>query len=97
MTDALPARDTIRTRLASMYMTGSEVESLQDDTDLLYVLDSLQLLRFVMELESMFGIKINDSELTLDNLGSVAKMATFVSRKRDESAGIHDTAAARAA
>jgi acyl carrier protein len=46
------------------------------------VLDSLQILRMVLHLESSFSIKVTDGELTPENLGSVAKIAAFVDRKR---------------
>ena len=90
-------RCAIRTRIIAMFLTGSEAESLQDDTDLLYVLDSLQLLRFVMELEGMYGVRIADSDLTLDNLGSVSKMADFIGRKQGESKSSHESLVADAA
>lgn len=90
-------RSAVRTRIVTMFLSGSDAESLKDDTDLLYVLDSLQLLRFVMELEAMYEIRISDSDLTLDNLGSVSRMAVFIQRLRGESAGSEEEIVAQAA
>jgi acyl carrier protein len=81
MTDNLGTEDRVRTRIVEMFLTEAEAETLHNDTDLLGVLDSLQLLRLVIELESVFAIKVNDSDLTLDNFGSVAKIAAFIRRK----------------
>jgi acyl carrier protein len=90
-------RSAVRTRIVTMFLCESDAESLKDDTDLLYVLDSLQLLRFVMELEAMYEVRISDSDLTLDNLGSVSKMAVFIQRLRSESADCQVAVVAQAA
>jgi acyl carrier protein len=65
-----------------LFLAEGEGETLRNDTDLVRVLDSLQILRLVIELESLFAIKVSHSELTVDNLGSVAKIAAFIHRKR---------------
>jgi acyl carrier protein len=53
---------------------------------LLTILDSLQLLRLVVQLEPWFGVQVLDSELTPENLGTVDRMAAFVVRKRNAAA-----------
>ncbi len=55
---------------------------LRDDEDLLMILDSLQILRMLMDLEVEFGIKVDNSELTPENLGTVYKLAAFIAAKR---------------
>jgi acyl carrier protein len=55
-----------------------------DDTDLLTLLDSLQLLRLVSVLEGKFGIKVDNSELAVENLGTLNRIAAFVVRKQAE-------------
>jgi acyl carrier protein len=84
MTDNPGTENTVRRCILEMFLSESAAETLQNDTDLLGVLDSLQILRLVIELESHFTIKVGDSDLTVDNLGSVAKIAAFIGRKRGE-------------
>jgi acyl carrier protein len=64
------------------FLSGQEARTFRSIDDLFRVLDSLQVLRTVLQLEAMFGIKVADSELTAANLGSVKNMAEFVARKR---------------
>ena len=54
---------------------------LGDDDDLLTVLDSLQVLRMLLDLEAEFSIHVDPSEFTPENLGSVERMADFLGRK----------------
>jgi acyl carrier protein len=84
MTDNPDTENTVRRCILEMFLSESAAKTLRNDTDLLDVLDSLQILRLVIELESLFAIKVGDSDLTLDNLGSVAKIAAFIRRKRGE-------------
>ena len=46
------------------------------------IMDSTGVLEFVTYLESTFGIKVEDEELTPDNLDSVRLAAAYVERKR---------------
>ena len=65
--------------------------------DLLKVLDSLQILRMVIAFEGVFGIKVEDGDMTVENLGSVRKVAALIARKcapcrqpvADELSGLH--------
>ena len=84
MTDSSGTESAVRTCIVEMFLSGSAAETLRNDTDLVSLLDSLQILRLVIELESLFAIKVDDSDLTLDNLGSVAKIAAFIRRKQGE-------------
>ena len=84
MTDSSGTESTVRTCIVELFLSGSAAETLRNDTDLVNLLDSLQILRLVIELESLFAIKVGDSDLTLDNLGSVAKIAAFIRRKQGE-------------
>jgi len=54
---------------------------LRSDEDLLMVLDSLQILRMLIDLEVEYSIKVDNSELTPENLGTVEKLAAFIERK----------------
>ena len=52
------------------------------DDDLLEVLDSLQVIRTILFVETSFGVKVEDADMTPENLGSVSKLAALVARKR---------------
>jgi acyl carrier protein len=73
--------DQVRTYIIDSFLDAKQGAALRNDTDLLGLLDSLQLLRMVVHLEASFGIKVDDSELTAENLGSVQRIASFLARK----------------
>jgi acyl carrier protein len=51
------------------------------DDDLLTVLNSLQLLRMVLELENRYSVSIDNSEMSPENLGTVERVARFIAAK----------------
>ena len=59
-----------------------EDSSPEFDEDLMHVLNSLQFLRLIVHLEKTFSIKVDNGEMTVENLGSVEKLAAFVTRKQ---------------
>jgi acyl carrier protein len=71
----------IRTMFVVPVLPVAVKETLGDHDDLLAVLDSLHLLRMVMALESHFGIKLEHSDMTAENLGSIARLASLVAQK----------------
>ncbi len=74
----------VRAYIVESFLAEDDVEQFRDTDDLTTLLDSLQLLRMVVVLESFFSIKVQDSELTVENLGSVEKIAAFLARKCHE-------------
>jgi acyl carrier protein len=86
MIDTSDTQDRVRQCIADLFLPEGEADALRNDTDLLGVLDSLQVLRLVIELESQFAIKVRDGELTVDNFGTVADIATFIHQKREMAA-----------
>jgi acyl carrier protein len=55
---------------------------LSDQTPLLKgLVDSLGLLQVVEFLEAEFQIEVDESDIIADNLGSIAQIETFVTRK----------------
>ncbi len=56
---------------------------LADDTSFLEagILDSTGVMEVVAFLEKQFGIRVDDEELTPENLDSIASIGEFVSRK----------------
>ena len=73
--------DQVRAYIIDSFLDGRRAITLGNDSDLLGLLDSLQLLRMVVHLEASFGIKVDDSDLTAENLGSVQRIASFLARK----------------
>jgi acyl carrier protein len=57
---------------------------LRDDDDFLTlgIVDSLSFVELVDEIESRYGIAIDDVEITEQNLGSIDAITTFVTRKQ---------------
>jgi acyl carrier protein len=56
----------------------------QDSDDLLSlgVIDSLGFVELVEEVQSRYGIDVQDVEITEDNFGSVDAIVAFIGRKR---------------
>lgn len=82
MTDECEIRNTVRTTIIDSFLTLAEGETLRDDDDLLLMLDSLQILRMLIGFESRFEVKIEDGDLTPENIGSVTRLAATIARKR---------------
>jgi acyl carrier protein len=59
----------------------------RDDDDLLQVLDSLQILRMMLELEKEFSICVDNADFSPENIGSIERLAAYVARKQREQAG----------
>jgi len=75
---------TIRQYIEGSFLDDEQAVDLRNDDDLLLVLDSLQVLRMLMDLEAEYSIKVEHSELTPENLGTIERLATFIDRKRRE-------------
>ena len=67
--------------LSSFYVP--DADSLSDDTSLLEtgVVDSTGVLEVLAFLEKDFGLQVDDSEVTPENLDSIGRLAAFVRRK----------------
>ena len=71
--------------IQSSFLSDADGQLLRLDDDLLTVLDSLQILRLLMDLEAKYAIKVENSELSPENLGTIERLAAFVARKRQAS------------
>jgi len=71
----------VRDYILRSFLNNGAVGTLRSDEDLLMVLDSLQILRMLIDLEVEYSIKVDNSELTPENLGTVEKLAAFLERK----------------
>lgn len=72
---------TIRKYILESYLPDVADDSFRNDEDLLMVLDSLQILRMLLDLETKYSIKIDNSELTPENLGTVDLLAAYIGSK----------------
>jgi acyl carrier protein len=84
MQDVDEIEQRVRAYIVESFLADDDAEQFRDTDDLTTLLDSLQLLRMVVALESFFSIKVNDGELTVENLGSVEKIAAFLACKCHE-------------
>jgi acyl carrier protein len=75
-------RSTVRSYIIDSFLNAADGETLRDDDDLLMLLDSLQILRMLIALEGKFAVKIQDGDLTPENIGSVVKLAATIVRKQ---------------
>jgi acyl carrier protein len=84
MTDIHEIEDKVRTFILHSLLPESAAQTFGKDDDLLKVLESLQILRMVITFEGLFGIQIEDRDLSPENLGSVRKVAALIARKRGD-------------
>jgi acyl carrier protein len=73
--------DSLRDYIASSLLSDGQGTNLRDDDDLLMILDSLQVLRMLLDLEAKYSIKVDNSELTPENLGTIERLAALIARK----------------
>jgi acyl carrier protein len=73
----------VRAHICDYSCFRSLISALRDEDSLVEkrLIDSFGVLSLVVSLESTFGITILDDEVTPDNLDSIARIASFVSRK----------------
>jgi len=77
----MKTEQAVRDYILRSFLNNGAEASLRNDEDLLMVLDSLQILRMLIDLEVEYSIKVDNSELTPENLGTVEKLAAFIERK----------------
>jgi acyl carrier protein len=67
--------------LVENFLSGSK-QRLQEEESLMgNVIDSNGVLELVMFLQERFAIRVEDDEVTSDNLDSLKRLATFVEKK----------------
>lgn len=72
----------VRTFVVSNFLLGDD-NGFADDASFLElgIIDSTGVLELVAFLQQEFGIRVEDQELTPDNLDSVSSVVSFVERK----------------
>lgn len=78
-------RGAIRDFITTNFYVADD-SSLTDDTSLLEsgTVDSTGVLEIISFLEERFEIKVADAEMVPDNLDSIGKIASFLSRKIEQ-------------
>lgn len=61
----------------------SREELLSDDYEDKGMLDSLQIVELVVELENVFGIEINDEDLSIENMKSFQTIINLIQRLKN--------------
>jgi acyl carrier protein len=72
----------VRSFVVENFLFGN-ANGLEDDTSFLEagILDSTGVMEVVAFLEQQFGVRVDEDELTPENLDSISSIGTFVSRK----------------
>jgi acyl carrier protein len=76
-------RDELREFIEQNFLYMRPDYRLDDHDDLLKigVIDSLGFVELVDEVQTRYGIEVQDSEITEENFGSVAALVGFVARR----------------
>ncbi|HWR82420.1 MAG TPA: acyl carrier protein [Candidatus Deferrimicrobium sp.] len=76
-------RTDIRSFIQNNFMMGRDAAELTDTGSLLElgIIDSTGVLELVGFMEEKFGIHVEDHELVPENLDSIDKLASYISRK----------------
>jgi acyl carrier protein len=77
-------REWIQKYVADCVLAAGLTSTPRDDDDLLQVLDSLQVLRMMLELEKEFSICVDNADFSPENIGSIERLAAYVARKQRE-------------
>lgn len=79
MTESL--EDRIRTLVIDTFLGGDRSYPLEEDTNMITagICDSLGLVQLAANLESQFfGLRIQDQDVTHENMGSIRAIASFI-------------------
>ena len=76
---------SIRSYIVDEFLLGTD-DGFTTDSPLITdgIVDSMGIMEIVDFIEDAFEVRVDQSELTLANLGSVAQMGAFVARKLAE-------------
>ncbi len=87
MTTAVTVRQIaqdVRQHVVQWFLNGDEAAAFQDAQDLHPILSSLRVLSLVLHLERNYGFKIETSDVTPENFGSIDKITAYVARRMAE-------------
>src|SRR5262245_36453250 len=73
----------VRAFLADALLPEERLRALGSDDDLFKVLDSLQVLRLVLQLDELSGLKVAETALSPENPGSLSHIAAFAALPKE--------------
>lgn len=84
MENAAVVREQIERFIRENFLVGAGNRALHPDDSFLEkgIVDSTGVLELVAFIEKAFGFKMDDSELTPDNLDSVNRVVAFIQKKK---------------
>ena len=76
-------KKTVKNYILEQFLPGEDPDELTDAIPLITggILDSLAALKLVQFLEEMYGIQFEAHEVDVDNLNTIASIASFVHSK----------------
>jgi len=74
-------KDKIRTFIADSLLSGANIAN-EEDLLLSGLLDSLSVMRLVRHLETEFSVKVDPTELVIENFTSVDTITTYLESKK---------------
>lgn len=80
--------ETIRTYILENFLFTDDTSALDPDASLLEngIVDSTGMMEIITFLEADLGVKVEDEDMTPDNLDSVNRLVKYVSGKREATA-----------
>ena len=86
MTEIADVRSELRAYIEENFLYLHPGVDLKDDNDFLTlgIVDSLGFVELVEEVQSRYGVTVEDVEITEENFGSIDAISGYVERKRRE-------------
>ena len=83
MAAAAKARTTIRGYMLENFLFSDDPADLDDEASFqaTRIIDSMGMMELISFLEKEFSLKVEDSEMTPENLDSVNRLAAYIERK----------------
>lgn len=83
-----PLESEIRAFVVENFLFGQDDEAMTVQSSLVEsgIIDSMGVAEIVAHIESRYGVTVGDDELVPDNLDSIARIAAFVTRKKQAQA-----------
>ncbi|MCY2954887.1 MAG: acyl carrier protein [Planctomycetota bacterium] len=84
-----PTENEVRQFVVENFLYGQDDGAIQRDSSFVDngVIDSTGVLELVAFLEKTYGIKVEDGEITPDNLDSISRVARYIEQKRASRVG----------
>lgn len=80
----MPQKEELRKFIHENFLYGESSMVLHDDTSFLEtgIIDSTGVLELISFVQKKYGISVNDEELLPENFDSIARLATYIEKKK---------------